>query len=324
MAKKSTQPNPDLIASLALEPAQRLSRDLALAAKTLSNAEARFLVNKFYHEQDQRIASHAQIREMTKTDTPHAVLDFFSQQHEIMEQQMQRALDKYTQNHEMGAWMREVFGIGPIISAGLLAHLDIHKAQTAGAFWRYAGVDPTVTWNKGEKRPWNAELKVIVWKATQSFVMFSKNEKCYYGFKVYRERKAKEWDKNLNGEYVDQALAKTEYCGKTTDAWKWYNGCYNPKQVYDLRVADNMTQATLAKIALPAGQGTPMLPPAHIEARACRFTGKVFLFDIFDAWWRKAGKGEPPIPYFIAHLDHVHVMRPPNYTGPVLFDMTIR
>jgi hypothetical protein len=43
----------------------------------------------------------------------------------------------------------------------LLARIDIVKAPTAGHIWRYAGLDPTVRWNKGEKRPWNAGLKVL-------------------------------------------------------------------------------------------------------------------------------------------------------------------
>ena len=52
-----------------------------------------------------------------------------------------------------------------------------------------AGLDPTVTWGKGERRPWNAELKVLCWKLGDSFVKVSNKEGALYG-RIYRERKA--------------------------------------------------------------------------------------------------------------------------------------
>lgn len=54
-----------------------------------------------------------------------------------------------------------IHGIGPVISAGLLAHIDIHRAVTVGHIWRFAGLDPSVKWLKKTKRPWNAGLKVL-------------------------------------------------------------------------------------------------------------------------------------------------------------------
>jgi len=63
-----------------------------------------------------------------------------------MENQIKRSLDKFTDHHPVGKWMKSIHGIGPVIAAGMLAHIDIEKAPTAGHIWRYAGLDPTVVW----------------------------------------------------------------------------------------------------------------------------------------------------------------------------------
>src|SRR4029078_13106851 len=88
----------------------------------------------------------------------------------------------------------------------MLSQIDINRARTAGHIWRYAGLDPTVRWNKGEKRPWNASLKRLAWIAGESFVKVSGNPDALYG-QLYRERKAIEERKNLAGDFADQAAA---------------------------------------------------------------------------------------------------------------------
>jgi hypothetical protein len=53
--------------------------------------------------------------------------------------------------------------------------------STAGSWWKFAGLDPTTKWKKKTKRPWNARLKVLVWKTTGSFVRTQYNENDFYG-----------------------------------------------------------------------------------------------------------------------------------------------
>ena len=99
---------------------------------------------------------------------PHDVLSWLADQNWVLETQVKRALAKYVDGHPVGSWLMSVHGIGPVISAGLLAHIDINKAPTAGHIWRFAGLDPTVVWLPKTKRPWNAGLKVLCWKAGES------------------------------------------------------------------------------------------------------------------------------------------------------------
>lgn len=252
----------------------RLSKDLAKAAATLSDDEARFLVDTYYQMQDERMRANAQVRSLGESEEPHLVLQWLATQSQVLENQIKRALDKYSESKPLGEWARSVVGIGPVIAAGLLAHIDMEKAETAGAIWRYAGLDPTMSWEKGKKRPWNASLKTLCWKIGESFVKVCNRPDDVYG-KIYAERKEIEAKKNDELAFADQAKAKLEKynIGKSTDAYKAYS------------------------------QGK--LPAAHIHARAKRYAVKLFLAHYHEMHYRLQGK-EPPVPYPIAILGHAH------------------
>ena len=261
-----------------LNPIQKLKTDIKKAAITLSDNEARFLVDSYYQMQDDRIRTNSQIRSMAKE--PHAVLEWLAEQSTALENQVKNALDVYSNNHPIGKRIRTVVGVGPVISAGILAHIDIEKAQTAGAIWRYAGQDPTLVWEKKTKRPFNASLKTLCWKLGESFVKVSGHENDFYG-KIYKQRKEEEIKKNEDLKFADQAKEKLEKfkIGKTTDAYKAYS---------------------IGK-----------LPPAHIHARAKRYAVKIFLSHLHEAWYQHHYGKPAPVPYVFAHAGHVHKIECP-------------
>src|SRR5262245_25322748 len=215
-----------------LEPIARLKKDLRAAAKTLTTSEVRYLVDLYYQIQDFRKAAGNQIAAMGRVGEPVAVLGWSFETMETIEKEIAKWLDIYTDNEPtgMGGWSKAICGIGPIISAGLLAHIDMRPWRcfnkeakkkctsdapcgleckyetifTVGHIWRFAGLDPTMSWNKGEKRPWNAQLKVLCWKIGESFVKVSGNPKDVYG-KIYLGRKAYEHTRNEAGQYKEQA-----------------------------------------------------------------------------------------------------------------------
>lgn len=262
-----------------LDPITKLTKDIKQASVTLSKDEARFLVDSYYQMQDNRIRSSGQIRSMDKTGEPHEVLSWLDDQNTGLEGQIQKALDVYSMSHPVGQWAREQWGIGPVIAAGLLAHFDITKAPTNGHFWSFAGLDPRMEWKKGEKRPFNASLKVLCWKIGESFVKVSGKEDAFYA-QLYKTRKEQETVKNDNLEFADQAAVKLEKfnIGKDTDAYKAY---------------------IIGK-----------LPPAHIHARAKRYAVKRFISDLHYVWFMHEYGVEPPQPYPIAHLGHAHWVKP--------------
>jgi len=267
-------------APISLESIARPARDVLQAAKTLKGQEIRFMVDAYYQLQDYRIASSAQMRSIDQSADQgdgHAMLDWLFKQLQTMENEIKRALDVYSRQHAMGPWLHEVYGIGPVIAAGLLAHIDITKAPTVGHIWRFAGLDPTTKWEKKTKRPFNAKLKVLCWKVGQSFLKFSNQPGCVYGA-LYRQRKAYEVERNEALGNTAAAAAGLARVAKTTEAHKHY----------------------------AAGK----LPPGQIDMRAQRYAVKQFLSDFHATWYRTHFGKEPPLPYPIAIQGHAHLREP--------------
>jgi len=260
----------------------KLSKDLINAAATLGNREARFLVDNYYLLQDNRIRAGLQIHHMP--DEPHGVLEWMEENAKAMELQIKSALHKYARGHHMGQWALNIIGIGPVLAAGFLSHIDLsttdkngRSIDTASQVWSFCGLNPNAVWKKGQKRPWNATLKVICWKAGESFVKVSGNPKSQYG-KLYAERKEKEILGNEQGAFAELAAQRVKTVGKSTEAYKAYS------------------------------QGK--LPPAHLHARAKRYAVKLFLAHYFEEAYRHLHGKEPPAPYPIAHLGHAHIIKP--------------
>lgn len=265
---------------------EKLNKEIKSNATLLTDDEARYLVDTYYQMQNFRISTNNQVRSMefgedTEVNT-NGALRFIASSFETLEGNIKTLLNAYAKSKPIGRWMLDICGIGPVIAAGLMAHIDIHKAQTAGQIQAYAGLDPTRKWEKGQLRPWNAKLKVLCWKLGQSFVKVSNNPKDVYG-KIYKERKAYEMKKNDNGDYAEQAakILESKNIGKGTDAYKYYS------------------------------EGK--LPPAHIEQRAERYAVKIFLSHLFTVWYEMENGVPAPKPYAEAILNHAHIIAPPNY-----------
>jgi hypothetical protein len=274
-----------------LDPVARLTRDLRNAARTLSTDEARFLVDAYYAMQRDRIRAGHQERTLSESGEPHDVMTWLAGQRETLELQIRRALDAYSGAQPAGVWARSIVGIGPVIAAGLLCHIDIKLAPTVGHIWRFAGLDPTVKWDKGKKRPWNGSLKRLCFLIGESFVKVHNNEHDVYG-KVYVSRKAYEITKNEAGAFAAQAAASlaAKKFGADTDARKHYE--------------------------------SGKLPPARIHLRAERYAVKLFLAHLHHVMHELEYKRPPDKPYILsdaAHLahpelaGHTHFIAPPNW-----------
>jgi hypothetical protein len=273
---------PDGAPSVALEPLERVAKDMREAAATLTEAEARYLVDLYYTMQDHRIAADGQVRSLEKLAEPHRTVLWFAWQMAGLENQVATVLDAYSASKPLGVWARSITGVGPIIAAGLLAHIDLTKAPTVGHIWRFAGLDPTVKWEKKQKRPWNAKLKVLcAYKLGDSFVKVQNNENDIYG-KIYAKRKEEEIARNeagLNAEASKRALEEKTWRDDTT-----------------------------AKACYMAGK----FPPARIHARARRYAVKLFLSSYHCVGYYLTYGKLPPLPYAIGILGHAHLFSPPN------------
>ena len=267
-----------------LIPLQKLGKDIRIAARTLSPREARYLTDLYYQMQDNRIRAAGQIRAIEKSEEkePHLTLDWFMMQAETLEGSIKNALGEFARGYKVGQWSQGICGIGPVISAALIAHIDAAGSNTVSRIWRYAGLDPSVRWEKGQKRPWNAALKVVCWKAGQSFVKVSNLEKDFYG-KLYQKRKALEIERNEAGQFAAQAaeVLTRKKIGKETDAYAAYS--------------------------------TGKLPKAHIQQRAERYAVKIFLSHWHQVAYYEAHGKLPPKPYVLDILGHADEIQIPNW-----------
>lgn len=299
-----------------LTPLKQLTKDLKEAAATLSPSQARYLVDMYYTLQEHRKASMNQSGALERSEEPHSVIDWLAENMTSLEGQVKKVLDYWGKQSQLGQWCNSITGIGPVITAGLLAHIDIEKAKTAGAIWKFAGLDPSVKWNKGEKRPWNAALKVLCWKIGESFVKVQNRESDVYG-KLYAKKKQDYINKNSMGEYEQAAKGKLEAfnIGKTTDAYGWYSGQYplGTAAAYSALEGDELRKKYLEKVRVEPGEGVPQLPPAHIQSRSKRYAVKLFLSHFHHVAWELRFKTPPPKPFAIDILNHTHYVAPPNY-----------
>lgn len=262
-------------------PVEKLAKDLKEQVTQLTIEDVRYLVDSFYQIQNNRIRSSGQVRASEESGEANRVLVWVNDNNALLENNIKKALDIYTDHHPVGRWLKSIVGIGPVLAAGLLAHLDVSKAETAGAFWRFAGLDPSMTWNKGEKRPWNAELKKHMWKIADSFVKQSGRSSDYYG-KLYLIRKEYEHNKNKSGEYAGRAanaLSKKRYVSET-----------DTKAIYE----------------------SGKIPDGHIDASARRFTEKIFLSHLHHVMYLHHFKKAPPRPFALDILGHAHMIEIPN------------
>jgi len=258
------------------EAVTKLDQALREAAKRMGAREARFLVSQYYQLQERRIATAAQTRAGAGNDEPWELHAYLAVNLSLLEDQIRAALDKYTSAHPVGLHLRKVIGIGPVLAAGFLGEIDITRAPTVGHIWRFAGLDPTCVWEKGTKRPFNADLKVLCWKTGESFIKSKANPRSIYG-PIFDARKALERARNDAGEFADQAA--------------------------DTLVRKNFAHDTEAFRAYTAGK----LPDGRINARARRYAVKLFLADLHCCMYRVTLGQEPPVPYVLEHVPgHVH------------------
>lgn len=281
-----------------LTPIKRLTRDQVNAAKNISRREVRYLVDYYYICQEDRKRAKSQVRALEQFGEPNELVQYLADQAEVLESQVKRMLDKYVEKDPVASWISDLYGFGPVLSAGFVAHLDITMAPTAGHFWAFAGLDPTKTWEKGKKRPWNAKLRVLSWKAGQCMMKFSNREDCYYG-QIYKKAKEYYFQKNEAGDY--SAQAKSELV----------SGKYKERIVKaSSQDGEEVTEETFKRAKFYLEQGK--LPPAHIDARARRYAVKMFLSHLHEVWYKFHYKTNPPRPFALEILGHAHKIEPPS------------
>jgi len=257
----------------------RFGKEVVLQAANLSNPEARFLVANYYTAQEMRKRNDMQLRHLGEKDGAPILpmlLNKSADSFAVIESEIMKGLQVYADSTQLGRWCQSNDGIGPVITSGLLAHLDITKAPTAGHFWSFAGLNPDMVWEKGQKRPYNADLRQICWHLGQCVKRLQKDKNAYYR-QIYEVRKDYVVNKNETGMNAERA------------------------KTFRTRTPEVMALLKTGK-----------LPAITIDSQACNYVAKMFLSHLHALmYWDHYGT--PPVkPFAIAIMGHTHEIEIPN------------
>lgn len=258
-------------------PFPKPDREKLLLAKNLTNREIRFVVANYYLEQEARKRIDMQLRHMgDKAESP--FLTVSAAAHGEWERIQKAGLKQYAEKNPVGRWMMEQRGVGEVLAGGLLAFLGDEKVfETVGHWWSFAGLNPEQKWEKGQKRPYNAQLKQLTFHLGECFKRVSNHPDAFYGA-LYRQKKAEVELRNERGGFADKAAGFI------------------------------MSDAAKQKKIRASGQ----VPAFYLDRWACRWTVKIFLSHVHALmYWNAYGK-VPPKPFAISILGHAHEIRIPD------------
>jgi len=330
---------------------KKLDRDLKANAGGMLRREVRFLVDRYYQAQRNRIDSEGQIRAVDqKADEglTHELISHFHSQFWVIEKQLQNALGAYALQHTPGKWMRAVHGIGPVISAGILAHVDIERAPHAGNIMRFAGLTNDKWLGSDRAKELVSDLEAMaddpkdieeLMRLAEAklrrqpgsirkmmLAIFGDEEKDEEDFRPTRALLIKTlalrpWCADLKclltfkaGEsFVKGQNSDKDFYGHIFAARKARYTIANAEGEYKADAAailreKNISKSTDAYKAYIEG----MLPKAHIHARARRYAVKWFVSDLHLVMYFCRYRELPALPYVIDHLGHSDYVPPPH------------
>jgi hypothetical protein len=317
-----------------IEAIDKLTKDLKEAAAEMGPHEIRYLVDGYYALQEYRKASGNQLRAAKEAGEPASILEWIFKQSDKLEVRIKMALDKWTDAQAAGKWLKSLVGIGPVLSAGLLANIEIEKAPTAGHIWSFAGLDPSVKWLGRE-----GAQKVVAEIVGKKKLTAEHIEQISRKIHVRSSRLTKDATKDgkLKRDLLIKSIAKRPWnaslktlCWKIGDCMvKFHN---DPKCFYGHLYAKRKTREVegnnsgkfkdLAARTLKEKNfrdkdtiktyESGKLPDGRIDLRARRWAVKILLSHLHEVlYWTKLGK-KPPVPYAFTKSEHTHYIEVPN------------
>lgn len=255
-----------------------------IAQASLSATIGRFLVDSYYRLQRERIAWANQATAADRFGEP---CEFVAAGAELLgglEEDVRSFLEDWVKQYRVGRWLLSIRGVGPVIAAGALVGFNPLRAKSAGSYWRFAGLDPTLRWERGQKRPFCMRMKTYaIYRFAETQIKL-RSRGAPYG-ELYERKRAELDEKNAAGAFRETADALLSTRNGQPSEW-WKRG---------------------------------MLSPGHIRSRARRWMAKLFLSHLYHVQYYDIHGREPPEPYAIAYLGHVDWIKPANWS-PELHD----
>jgi len=126
-------------------------------------------------------------------------------------------------------YISAVKGIGPSLAAQMIAMIDIRRANTVSALWRYAGqgVTPEGTAEKpikGEKLHYNKRLKTTMFKVGSAFLRANSPYRSIYDTaKVHYETTHPDWSKMRQHRAATRKMVKV-FLSHLWQCWRQIEG----------------------------------------------------------------------------------------------------
>lgn len=165
-------------------------------SETIDKTSIQKIVTSYSRIQDVKLA----IESLNSGSNTVPTIDSMIQALSSVDSIVKRPISNFIGDSIVGKWASSQVGIGQVLTAGLMSYIDIEKAHSPGAIWRYAGLDPSYN----NKKSYNSELKSICWKIGSSFAKYSTKPNSFYG-KLYLQDKERRTAKNEEGLYADKA-----------------------------------------------------------------------------------------------------------------------
>jgi len=335
-----------------IELVQRIRQDalvkIGFDPANMSKEETRFVVSSYYGIQGTRLQIGNRLSALKKTNQPKSSLEFVFSGMQSTENNVKKILAGFSKQQKIGQWAESIPGIGPVLSAGLIAHIDITKAPTVGHIWRFAGLDPTSKWlgNEGAEKlvtevvP-QRDLRTAVSDEQIAQIATLANKRAdMLRTQALNVAKKDASSKITKGDLV-KALAKRPYnadlkllCWKIGSSFvpvadkvtqkgpDIYGKVYKNRKLLEIQRNENGDNAQLASEKLPQfRRETPartayrqgMLPKGEIQNRAQRYAAKLFLAHWHHVAYELEYNAPPPKPYIIDKGGHAHYIAPPHW-----------
>ena len=322
-----------------LDPSKKVEDDRKKAASLMSAVEARYVVDFYYMIQENRKRAANQAETLSESHQPNNLISWLLDSSAATETQIKNYLDVYSDKHIEGRWAKSITGIGPVIAAGLLAHIDITQAPTVGHIWRFAGLDPTDTWLgrelaeqlvkdvAGTARVLTdghlAELALRRGDDLQVFLEAAKDsEGRITRASVIRAMARRPWNASLKtlcwkiGEsFVKFSNLPDCLYGKLYQQRKALEEERNEKGLFKAQAEQKLARVKIGKDTIAYQHYSKgRLPPAHIHSRAKRWATKIFLAHYHHVVYEVHYQKPPPKPYVLEHVPgHHHAIVVPNW-----------
>ena len=328
--------------SAAVEELEYLADQIRAQAARMGAQEVRYLVDTYYQMQERRKASANQVLSLGTTEEPAALIDFIGALDSFSETKTRQMLQAYAEGKRDATWAMSITGIGPVIAAGLAAHIDIKEAPTAGHVWRFAGLDPTQKWGGrkaskevmakwlGKRKPTEADVHILAEQVgglrAETVLRLATTKKdgtsrpltattleSALSIRPFNSKlKVLAW--KIGESFVKVKNKDEDIYGKIYDQRKRLEEERNEagqfaEQAKDKLERFNIDKGTDAYKAYSQGK----LPPAHIYSRAKRYTTKLFLAHYHHVAYEVHYGTPPPLPYILTLPNHTHYMAPPNW-----------